>query len=88
MHVLGAGLEHNTPDLAIWEFARENGWTIVTADSDFVALVSERGAPPKVVRLQNCKLRLAEIELLLRRNAVLITEFWRSNRAILIISAR
>jgi predicted nuclease of predicted toxin-antitoxin system len=27
---------------------------IVTADSDFLNLAEERGAPPKVVRLENC----------------------------------
>jgi predicted nuclease of predicted toxin-antitoxin system len=88
LHVLGAGLAHHTPDSTTWEFAKANGWTIVTTDSDFVALSGERGAPPKVIRLQNCRLRSADIEALLRRNAVLIAGFCRSDRALLVIATR
>src|ERR1035441_5760685 len=29
----------------IWEYARNNGFVIVTADSDFLGLAEERGAP-------------------------------------------
>jgi predicted nuclease of predicted toxin-antitoxin system len=35
-HVTLAGFSGETPDRTIWEFARENGFAIVTADADFV----------------------------------------------------
>ena len=38
-------------DHRIWEFAAENGYTIVTKDDDFRALSLLRGAPPKVIWL-------------------------------------
>jgi predicted nuclease of predicted toxin-antitoxin system len=47
MHVCETGLAKFTPDKAIWENARANRFLVVTADSDFVGLAEERGAPPK-----------------------------------------
>jgi len=47
-HVVDS-LPPQSQDLAIWEFAREHGFTIVTKDDDFNALSLVRGAPPKVV---------------------------------------
>jgi predicted nuclease of predicted toxin-antitoxin system len=46
----------NTPDEKVWEYARENGYAIVTKDSDFSELSVLRGSPPKVVwlRIGNC----------------------------------
>lgn len=49
------GLERAT-DREIWEFARQNGYVIVTKDDDFFGLASLYGFPPKVIRLAlgNC----------------------------------
>jgi len=52
VHVFDTGLAKFTTDEAIWEYARINALVIVTADSDFLGLAKERGAPPKVVRLR------------------------------------
>ena len=43
-------------DEPIWSFAAENGFTVVSKDSDFLHLAMVRGHPPKVVyiRLGNC----------------------------------
>jgi predicted nuclease of predicted toxin-antitoxin system len=38
-------------DGAIWEFAKREGYAIVTKDADFVELSMMRGYPPKVVLL-------------------------------------
>lgn len=85
LHVFDTGLARYTSDEMIWEYARANGFTIVTADSDFLDLAESRGAPPKVVRLENCNYRTSEVEDLLRRHAVWITELERSSRAALVI---
>ncbi|WHZ18489.1 MAG: hypothetical protein OJF55_000638 [Rhodanobacteraceae bacterium] len=42
------GLE-TADDFAIWSYAREHGFTLVTKDSDFHELAALRGAPPKVI---------------------------------------
>jgi predicted nuclease of predicted toxin-antitoxin system len=39
-------------DKLIWDYAKENGYTIVTFDSDFSDLVSMNGCPPKVIWLR------------------------------------
>ena len=85
VHVFDTGLARFTSDEVIWEYARANGFTIVTADSDFLGLARSRGVPPKVVRLENCNYRTAQVEDLLRRHAILIAELEQSSRSTLII---
>ncbi|MGH8568854.1 MAG: DUF5615 family PIN-like protein [Gammaproteobacteria bacterium] len=43
-------------DKAIWDYARQHGFTIVTQDSDFHELSVLYGSPPKIVWLKcgNC----------------------------------
>ena len=62
------------PDDQIWEYARDNGFCIVTQDSDFVERSRLYGAPPKVVWLRCGNSTPQQVEALLRRNAVLIAE--------------
>lgn len=38
-------------DMAIWELARSEGFTILTQDDDFVELSALHGTPPKVIHL-------------------------------------
>ncbi len=45
------GLE-NCTDMKIWEFAKSNGYTIVTFDSDFYDLSVVKGCPPKIIWLR------------------------------------
>jgi predicted nuclease of predicted toxin-antitoxin system len=85
VHVFETGLAQNTPDQTIWEYARANGFTIITADSDFLYLAQSRGAPPKVVRIENCDYRTTEVEDLLRRQAISIAEMEQSPKTILSI---
>jgi predicted nuclease of predicted toxin-antitoxin system len=42
------GLERSD-DLTLWNYARENGYTIVTRDADFEEISALRGQPPQVV---------------------------------------
>ena len=53
--VILVGLER-ADDRAVWEYAREHGYVIVTKDDDFVRLQLLLGYPPKVIllRLGNC----------------------------------
>lgn len=39
-------------DIEIWEYARKNGFIIVTKDSDFQELSVLKGEPPKVIWLK------------------------------------
>jgi predicted nuclease of predicted toxin-antitoxin system len=73
-HVAFHGLS-DAEDSAIWTFAAQEGYTIVTKDSDFNDLSALRGLPPKVIwiRIGNCT--TTEVELLLRRHAAAINHF-------------
>jgi predicted nuclease of predicted toxin-antitoxin system len=53
-------------DAAIWEYAKSNGFTIVSKDSDFEERSIVLGSPPKLiwVRAGNCTSE--DIEILLR----------------------
>ena len=39
-------------DTEIWNYASENGYIIITQDSDFINLFETRGYPPKIVLLR------------------------------------
>ena len=62
-------------DVAVWTFARDNGFVIVSKDEDFHQRAFLFGAPPKVVwvRLGNCSTR--EIEAALRSAAAALRAF-------------
>jgi predicted nuclease of predicted toxin-antitoxin system len=72
-------------DLTIWNFAKEKEFTIVTKDSDFNALITIFGFPPKVlwIRRGNCSTK--EIEKLLIDNSSLIQSFEKDNNNGLLI---
>ncbi len=85
LHVFEAGLARDCADTIIWDFARDNGFVIVTTDCDFIDLAKARGAPPRVVRLENCNYRTARVEDLLRRNAIRLTELNQTGQSFLAI---
>jgi predicted nuclease of predicted toxin-antitoxin system len=66
-------------------YAALNGFAIVTADADFVAMAESLGPPPQVIRLKNCNYKTARVGDLLRRNAIRIADLVRSGRAMLIV---
>ena len=73
-HVSDCGLDASSDD-SIWRFARENGFSIVSKDSDFHDRGVLYGSPPKVIwiRVGNCS--VAEIEQLLVRAQAAIETF-------------
>lgn len=58
-HVRNLGLDSGTTDRAIFDYAGEHGFTILSKDSDFRQLSFVYGAPPKIVwlRIGNCSVR-------------------------------
>jgi predicted nuclease of predicted toxin-antitoxin system len=67
MHVYNCGLEGQS-DEAIWKYAAQNGYSIVSKDGDFYERSLLNGAPPKVIWIcvGNCT-RDQLVELLTRR---------------------
>lgn len=68
IHPRDCGLRGASDD-EIWRYARDNGYVIVSKDSDFSQRSALRGSPPKIVwlRVGNCTTTRAEFVL---RNAL------------------
>ena len=64
-HVQSIGLDCADDD-RVWDYARLNGFAIVTKDEDYNNLSVVRGIPPKIIWLQigNCK--TAQVEAVFR----------------------
>jgi predicted nuclease of predicted toxin-antitoxin system len=64
-HVRDVGLER-ADDRSVWDYARDNDFTILSKDSDFHQLSFVLGAPPKVIwiRAGNCSTK--ELERIVR----------------------
>jgi predicted nuclease of predicted toxin-antitoxin system len=62
-------------DGAVWDYAKANGFVIVTADADFFELAITLGPPPKVIWLRRWTHPTRDAENVLRREAVRIAEF-------------
>jgi len=77
-HIREDGLARAS-DQEIWDFAKGNGFAIVSKDSDFHQLSFLYGHPPKVIwiRRGNCSTR--EIERLLREYHQEILQFDQSH---------
>ena len=64
-HVFPLGLA-TADDRAVWDFAKVEGFTIVSKDSDFASLSLVLGAPPKVVWIARGNCSTDHVETLLR----------------------
>ena len=62
-------------DEAIWAFARDNEFTIVSKDDDFRSLALVRGAPPKVIWLQVGNASTSQVAALLLGTAANLKAF-------------
>jgi len=84
-HVISEGLLR-APDKTIWEHARANGFSIVTADADFYDLATVLGSPPKVIWLRGCDYPTAMAEKIIRGQSIRIADFLDDpDRAVLIL---
>ncbi len=74
LHIREVGLR-DADDLAIWEYALDQGYAIVSKDSDFQQRSLLYGAPPKFIwlRVGNCTVK--RIEALLRSYSAAIHTF-------------
>ena len=60
-HVQEAHLDR-APDNIVWEFARDEGFAIVTQDSDFADRALLYGYPPKIIWLRFGNMRRKKLE--------------------------
>jgi predicted nuclease of predicted toxin-antitoxin system len=78
LHVTDCGLR-GASDVEIWQYARDNGFVIVSKDSDFSQRSSLLGGVPKVIwlRIGNCTTTRADF--VLRNTAERIQAFLASD---------
>jgi predicted nuclease of predicted toxin-antitoxin system len=87
VHVRDVGLKDAT-DIEIWEYAKANGFVIVSKDSDFRQRSFLFGQPPKViwVRLGNCS--TSEIETTLRSRCAAVQAFFEDAEAAFMVLSK
>jgi predicted nuclease of predicted toxin-antitoxin system len=80
IHVRQVGLM-DAEDAAVWDYAKQNAYIIVSKDSDFHQRSFVLGAPPQViwVRLGNCT--TSDIERVLRKHKEAIQKFSEDKEA-------
>jgi len=76
------------PDREIWDFAQASGFIIVTTDADFYELAAASGPPPKVIWLRRWTHPTRDAELVLRRDAIRITEFAADSTLVFLVLDR
>jgi predicted nuclease of predicted toxin-antitoxin system len=83
-HVRQVGLGE-ADDLAVWNYAKDKDFVIVSKDEDFHQRSFLSGSPPKVVwlRLGNCTTQ--DIEDALRRNRMTLTDFAAQEEAAFLV---
>jgi predicted nuclease of predicted toxin-antitoxin system len=85
-HVKTLGLI-NTDDAVIWEYARMNGFMIVSKDSDFHQRSLLYGHPPKFIYLRVGNCPTSKITQILRDNLDTIIQFESSEAESLLVLA-
>lgn len=79
------GLSGETADEAIWEYAKNHDFAIVTSDIDFVRISGRFGPPPQVIRLDRMDYSTAIAAELIRRRSIAISEFGKSANGVLVL---
>lgn len=73
-HVRILGMERRD-DKIIWQYAKDNGFAVVTQDADFELLSQVYGFPPKIIWLRCGNTATANIRRILETNYDLILAF-------------
>ena len=74
LHLRDVGLSR-AGDFEVWDYARDNGFVLVTKDSDFNDMSFLYGAPPKVVVLRTGNCSTDVVLALVRKRADAILSF-------------
>lgn len=78
-HVAELGLDVNTEDEQIWEYAITNDFSIMTKDNDFEAMSRLFGCPPKVIQLTCGNQPTLTVIQILNQNIETISDFLNDN---------
>ncbi len=76
---------HGKTDREVWDYARQNGYALVSKDNDFRQLSFVLGAPPKVVFLSVGNAGTDAIAALLRERRTALAGFWADAETALLV---
>jgi predicted nuclease of predicted toxin-antitoxin system len=82
-HVNQTKLSKPAKDTEIWNYAAENGYTIITQDSDFLNLFYTRVYPPKIVLLSIGNMSKKEAGTLLIQSKAAIDDLEKNDYGLL-----
>jgi predicted nuclease of predicted toxin-antitoxin system len=68
-------------DRTIWDYAKTNGYAVVTQDADFAEMATLYGSPPKVIWLRCGNQTIYDLEMLLRNHAAELVAFAHDDTA-------
>lgn len=83
-HVVFVGLE-SADDDHVWEFAAQQGFTVVSKDADFHERSSVLGHPPKVVWIRRGNCTTGAIADLLRESREELLQFKGDDTSLLVL---
>jgi predicted nuclease of predicted toxin-antitoxin system len=83
LHVDNIGITVPAQDVDIWDYAKENGFIIITKDNDFVDLLEVKGYPPKIVLLKTGNSSSKALVQLLTNSKTLIQELSENDYGLL-----
>jgi predicted nuclease of predicted toxin-antitoxin system len=72
-------------DMLVWQFARQNGFVIVSKDADFQRISFTLGPPPKVIWLRIGNGPASQVEHLLKSRMTEIAAFEQDAIAALLV---
>lgn len=84
LHANNIPIKQPAKDIEIWEFSKQNSFTILTHDDDFEKLLLLKGAPPKVIILKTFNKSTKQIaEILISKKNII--ESFISNNELMIL---
>lgn len=78
----------NSSDLEIWNFAKENKFSILTFDSDFFDFANIFGHPPKIIWIRGGNASTHTIEKILKERFEIIQDFVVNNEELSCLTLR
>jgi predicted nuclease of predicted toxin-antitoxin system len=84
LHANNIPVKQPAKDIEIWEFAKQNNFTILTHDDDFEKLLLLKGAPPKVIILKTFNQNTKQIAELLISKKEIIESFVLNNELMIL----
>ena len=73
-HVSSVGL-NDSIDVKIWQFAKQNDFTVVTFDADFFDIATLKGFPPKIIWIRTGNITTEELAERIILNYSIIVSF-------------